>query len=71
VEESCEVTAELPSSSGSIFLASCFPSSTLPGQGEEGPRVAKCNPSVNPQAWPTLSATHPHWSKLLISQMMP
>lgn len=34
VEESWEVTGLLPSSSGSIFLASCFPSSTLPGRGE-------------------------------------
>ena len=41
VELSCELTGELSLSSGSIALASCFPSST------------------------------PHWSKELISHIMP
>lgn len=34
VEESWEVTSESSFSSGSIFFASCFPSSTLPAETE-------------------------------------
>lgn len=35
VEESCDVTSAVSFSSASIFLASCFPSSTLAGRDSE------------------------------------
>lgn len=53
VEESWEVTGLLPSSSGSIFLASCFPSSTL-RKGRE--RVVRMLPAqANLKVIPALS----------------
>lgn len=53
VDESWELTDESSCSSGSIFLASCFPSSTLQGGNRKLMRRRRSAPAVGQRLTPT------------------